>query len=157
MNRLTKSEYGCLLAISAASRSEGRNTKVGCAIEDKDGRIIATGYNGYAAGSDLSEIIPDSREARDYYIHAEVNALSLIERNKGVRLFCTHSPCLSCAQAIVAHGIKEVIYVNLHDTGDKKKHLTTFQDLFLRYNIKHRQIDEGEKYQILYWMRQNSV
>lgn len=142
MQRLSKDEYGCLMALSASTRSEGRTTHVGCIIADNDGRIIATGFNGYAPGSNLDIAEPDNKKSRPYYIHAETNALALIEKGRGHTLYCTHSPCASCAQNIAAHKIKQVIYIDLHESSRDE---VSFKQIFKAYNIKYRQINTLEK------------
>ena len=49
-------------------------------------------------------------------LHAEMNAISKLAKStlsgKGAVLFCTHSPCLSCAKAVYQAGIREVYYAN---------------------------------------------
>jgi len=134
------------MALSASTRSEGRKTRVGCAIEDHDGRIIATGYNGYAQGFNLDAVIKNNEESRPYYIHAETNALSLIQRGQGKVLYCTHSPCISCAQNIIAHKIQEIVYINLYEHVEQD---VNFKSLFESYNIKYRNATVLEKNNIL--------
>jgi dCMP deaminase len=108
-----------LLAVVAKERSEDRFVKVGAVIENSDGRIIATGYNGLPAGFSLNEQISSNRDLRrPFMIHAEINALSLIRRGEGYRVYCTLHPCSSCINAMVAHGIKEVIYLDSWENLD---------------------------------------
>ena len=113
--RLTKDEYGCLVALSVASRSEDPHTKNGCCIVNSDGRIISTGYNGLVKDRLLSSTLTKEcyRDIkRSLFIHAETNALSLIRRGEGHIIYITMSSCLNCAVNIAAHGIKHVIFVD---------------------------------------------
>lgn len=137
-DRLNRYEYGCLLALAASSRSEGRRTKVGCAIEDHEGRIIATGYNGYAAGYNLDEVISNNQKARPYYIHAETNALSLIKRNEGHVLYCTHAPCVNCSQNIISHGFEQIVYMNVVED------MSNFE-LFNMYQVRIARLSDHSK------------
>lgn len=103
------------LYIATASLMSLRGTckrmKVGCVITSKDNRIIATGYNGsldkHCTLCDLSKPCTEA-------IHAEANAIAYAAK-KGIPLdgsiiYCTHSPCLKCAELIIQSGIKKVVY-----------------------------------------------
>lgn len=137
--RLTKIEYGLLMAQSASTRSEDPHTKVGCSIINEEGRIVSTGYNGLIN----SKVLPiefTSEEYRDIkrvvFIHAEINALSRIKRGEGITMFLTHSPCLTCACSIAAHNIKNIIYI--------KKYMDGFEHIFDFYNISYRKASPFE-------------
>ena len=102
------------------------NRKVG-AIIVKNGRIIATGYNG--APSNITNCIERGyclRNSLDinhgeqqqicYSVHAEQNAI-LQAAKFGISvdnstLYCTHSPCSICAKMIINSGIKRIVYLN---------------------------------------------
>jgi dCMP deaminase len=94
------------------------------AVVVADRRIVSTGYNGTPrgvrnccdggcercasdapSGSGLSECI---------CCHAEENAITQAAyhgtRLKGASIYCTLSPCLTCAKMIINAGIAEVIY-----------------------------------------------
>jgi len=149
VNRLTKIEYGCLIALAASARSEDFTTKVGCAVEDYSGKIISTGYNGLKSGCDTQNTPIFTREDKlKYFIHAETNALSEIVKNQIKTIYITHSPCQYCAQNIVAHGIKEVIYLQEYNN------CSAFKEIFTTFGIFHRKITEIEKNNILNHMNQ---
>lgn len=149
MRRLTKIEYGCLLALSASTRSEDPNTKVGCAIENSNGKIIATGYNGLKSGFSYEQINISSREDKlRHFIHAETNALSEIVKGSGRTIYLTHSPCQYCAQNITAHGIDNVIYINEYH-GCKE-----FKRIFTAFNIQYREINNDERQNIITAIKQ---
>lgn len=140
--RLTKEEYGCLIALAVASRSEDPHTKAGCCIVDKHGRVLSTGYNGLSKSKSLPIILKNEQYRdvkRDLFIHAETNALSLIRCNEGNSIFLNINPCSSCAINIVAHGIKNVVFVYDYAKCQKYKHIFQF------YNVKYRKISIPEK------------
>lgn len=147
MYRISKVEYGCLIALSASARSEDPTTKVGCAIENSSGKIISTGYNGLKNGFELSEITIRTRKDKlKYFIHAETNALAEIAKGTGKVIYLTHSPCQSCAQNIIAHGIEHVIYI-------KEYHACkNFKRIFDVFNVKYRQVTCEERENIYNFM-----
>ena len=94
------------------------------AVVVADRRVVSTGYNGTPrgvrnccdggcercssdtpSGSGLSECI---------CCHAEENAITQAAYHgtcvKGASIYCTLSPCLTCAKMIINAGIAEVIY-----------------------------------------------
>ena len=134
-NRLTKIEYGCLMAIAASSRSEDPHTKVGCCITNIDGRILSSGYNGLLSGQSVPSILK-YEEYRDIkrvlFIHAETNALALIREGEGHSIYLTMSPCAACANNIVRHGIQNVIYINEYAMTEEYKHIFKFHGILFR-------------------------
>jgi dCMP deaminase len=120
MQRLTKTEHGCLLAIAASVRSEDPSTKVGIALENYEGRICVVGYNGFMSGQVLDfDPSKDRDQKLDNVIHAETNALSLVKRGEIRVAYLTHSPCAACCSNIKAHGIKKVVYMKKYHGCDK--------------------------------------
>lgn len=132
-DRLTRIEYGFLQALSASSRSEDPHTKVGCAIENFDGRIIGTSYNGLKSGVGLHELGFDVDKEREkkklYFIHAEVNALSLVKKGEVKTLYCSIAPCEACARTIPAWGVKEVRYFDLYYPSGASEPDLRFKDI----------------------------
>jgi dCMP deaminase len=109
--RLTIPEYALAIAKVAASRSEDPYLQVGAVVLDKGNHVIGTGYNGLMPGFTPPAGFWEDREARTpYIIHAEINALSLVKRGEAHTIAVTTCPCQACAMAILAHGIKHVIY-----------------------------------------------
>jgi dCMP deaminase len=116
----------------ASERGTCSRLQVG-AVVSKNGRIIATGYNGAPAG--LPHCNHD-RYARieyrgdsEYYPrlempatesgcqiaeHAERNAIAFAARYglalEGGDMHVTHAPCAACARSVINAGIKRVFY-----------------------------------------------
>lgn len=100
------------LAIQIAKASYAERNKVGALLE-KNGNIIAFGYNGTPAGFDNTcENV--NYETKPEVLHAESNAIAKCARStqsaEGSTLYITLSPCLECAKLIIQSGIKEVFY-----------------------------------------------
>lgn len=130
------------MARIASLRSESLNTKVGCAIENHDGRIIATGFNGLKDKCNIDLTKYSREERRKFFIHAEANALSLVKKGEANTIYITHSPCINCAQNIIAHGINNVYFFEYYE------HETDYINLFKLYNINWRVISDNEKLKI---------
>ena len=85
-SRATKDEYGCLIALTVASKSEDPHTIAGACILNSNGRVISTGYNGLTSGIKLPKILTREKYRdikRSLFIHAETNALALIKKENG--------------------------------------------------------------------------
>lgn len=94
-----------------AKWSKDPSTKVGCVLADRDFRIIATGYNGFATGiKDLTERLEDRETKLKLTIHAEDNAL-LFARGSvvGATCYVTHPPCAHCSAKLIQAGIGRII------------------------------------------------
>jgi len=110
-------EYFLALAELASSRSHCLHRKVG-AVLVRDRRVIATGYNGPAAGlphCDKCLRMEPGKDLEDCYaVHAEENALIQVAvyglSTEGSTLYCTHQPCFHCAKLIVQAKVGEVYY-----------------------------------------------
>jgi len=100
----------------------------------KDNRIISFGYNGPPSGS--LNCIDDGGESRCgkdsngscfLGIHAEQNAIGYAARNgintDGCIMYCTQTPCISCAKLVVAAGIKKFFYIDEYRLDDGKRFL----------------------------------
>jgi dCMP deaminase len=109
--RISWEEYAIKIAEVASYRSEDQYVQVGATALDHSNRVIGVAYNGLGSGVNVDETFWNDRDKRrPFMIHAEINLLSLIKRGECKLLACTLLPCSSCAAAIVAHGIKNVVY-----------------------------------------------
>lgn len=86
--------------------------KVG-AVLARDGRILATGYNGTISGMPNTCECEDGATS-DFTLHAEQNLITFCAKNgiptNGTTLYLTHSPCKQCSKLIAQSGITEVVY-----------------------------------------------
>ena len=107
--------YFMATALIIASRSVCTRLHVGCILvssgEEKN-RILAAGYNGFLPGSPHLSRVRDGHEQAT--VHAEMNAICDAAR-RGVPLhgawaYITHYPCINCAKALIACGIRTIKY-----------------------------------------------
>lgn len=126
-------------AIVVSQESNCVSRKVGAVIV-KNGRIVSTGYNGTPPGHENCcdifglNVAPElyngdtlTEEGRRLHhewsnrheIHAEMNALIWAARHgvstEGADIFVTLSPCHDCTKAIIAAGIKRLVYLEPYD------------------------------------------
>lgn len=109
--------YFLAIAKVVATRATCDRKHVGAVLVDTRNRIISTGFNGAPkgmphcddVGHDMKEI--DGRQSCVRTLHAESNALDDAgRRSYGGTIYVTVIPCFRCAQRIVQHGIKRVVY-----------------------------------------------
>ena len=99
--------------------------KVGALIA-KDGRILATGYNGTVSGFDNQcetySMIENKLVTSPFVIHAEQNVLMFCAKHgiatDGTTMYITLSPCETCAKLIVQAGIKRVVFLDYYKNID---------------------------------------
>jgi dCMP deaminase len=118
--RPSKDDYFMDIAKLVSSRSTCLRKKVGAVIV-KDGRIIATGYNGSPRGLAHCETcyrednaIPSgTRYELCRSIHAETNAIvqCAIHGNSMSKstIYCTHAACMMCARIMVNAGVERLV------------------------------------------------
>jgi dCMP deaminase len=112
MQRIEREQYFIEIAKITAKRSICPRKQVG-AVLVKDGRIIATGYNGVLPKEEHKFALnPDGSSAT---IHAEANLIAFCAKEgiptKGTTLYTTLSPCDKCAELIIQAGIIKVNYI----------------------------------------------
>lgn len=115
-DRIERPELYFEIAESLRKRSTCLRGKVGC-IAVRDKRIIAMGYNGSPPGMPHCFELGCDMEENNHVagcqrtIHAEANLIAFSAKHgielQGAALWCTHGPCLKCAQLIVAAGLVE--------------------------------------------------
>jgi dCMP deaminase len=112
------------MAELVATRGTCARRQVGCVLVDAHGRVLATGYNGVAAGrSHCNEGHPcpgaratpgtglDDCEA----IHAEQNAILLLRDPWTVETaYVTVSPCISCVKLLLGTSAKRLVVRQLY-------------------------------------------
>jgi len=118
--------YMLNIAEAVSARGECVRSKVG-AVLVHNRRIIATGYNGVAAGqpSCLDGVCPRANnsvprgtpysdsDGRCIAIHAEINAIHDAEQREikiqpGDTMYLTKEPCEECAPIMAAYGLRVV-------------------------------------------------
>lgn len=153
--------YYMEIADLAAQQSVAQRAKVGCAILTKN-KGLFTGFNGtppgwhtnecetkvYQEAGDPGYDFPYHDEKGNYtlltkpeVLHAERNALDkmLAEgvSSKGSTVFCTLSPCESCALALIGAQVSKVLYKDHY-------RCTKGVDMLLRAGIVVRQFEPKE-------------
>jgi dCMP deaminase len=115
-------EYFLKIACVVAERSTCRRHHVG-AVAVRDKHILATGYNGAAAGlddclqlgclRDEMSIESGTRHEICRGIHAEQNVIIQASLHgislEGCTIYCTHTPCILCAKMLVNARIKRFV------------------------------------------------
>lgn len=112
-------EYFLKIANVVATRSTCSRRQVGAVITDGYGYLLSTGYNGVPKGQPHCIDTPCAGVA--YPVgegldvcraqHAEVNAITHCRDLQSASiLYCTTSPCMSCAKLIGATNINIVYY-----------------------------------------------
>jgi dCMP deaminase len=115
-------EYFLKIASVVAERSTCRRHHVG-AVAVRDKHILATGYNGAAAGlkdclelgclRDEMNIPSGTRHEICRGIHAEQNTIIQASLHgvslEGATLYVTHTPCILCAKMLVNARIKRFV------------------------------------------------
>lgn len=73
--------------------------------------VYALGYNGPARGRDNDSCTEE--EGRCGCAHAEANAIATLDPSRVKRptfMYCTHTPCVACANAILNCGAISVVF-----------------------------------------------
>lgn len=97
------------LAGVIAGWSKHPSIRVGAVLVSRDRRIVGTGYNGPAPGTDDATLADQARPV-SRTIHAELNAiLFATRRTRRATLYCTRHPCACCAGSIIATGVRSVV------------------------------------------------
>lgn len=115
--------------------------KVGAVIA-RDGRILATGYNGTVSGHDnCCEIEIDGvLKTSPFTVHAEQNVISYCAKNgistDDATMYITLSPCQLCAKLIVQAGIKRVVFLDLYKDTSGLKFLKDCNIEILKWSIR---------------------
>lgn len=127
MKRIEWLDYFMGITALVAERSTCTRRKVG-SIAVKDGRILATGYNGSPTGTrhcldigclreqlgipsgERHEICRGLHAEQNVIIQAAIHGVSLF----GSSLYVTHQPCLICSKMIINCGITDIYYASAY-------------------------------------------
>jgi len=120
--RLSRDAWAMGIADITAGRSTCSRRSVGCVLLDADGFILATGYNGVAAGQPhCNEACPCSGHNAPSgtnldacgAIHAEQNALLRCRDVREIRTaYVTCSPCMHCTKMLLNTGCQRIVYLD---------------------------------------------
>ncbi|CAM4382478.1 deaminase [Weissella hellenica] len=121
--RITWEKYFMLQAIMLAARSTCTRLHVG-AVVVKDGRIIASGYNGSVSGTphctEVGDLLVDGHCIRA--VHAEQNALMQLAKMgisaDGSQVFVTDFPCVHCTKLLLQAGVTKINYLRNYRNDD---------------------------------------
>ena len=155
VSRLDVDQYFLKIASVVAERSTCRRHHMG-AVAVKDKHILATGYNGAAAGlkdclelgclRDEQNIPSGERHEVCRGIHAEQNVIVQASLHgvslEGSTIYCTHTPCVLCAKMLVNAKIARFVSFGRYNDN-------SFTQLFLEAGIKF-DIQEKPPAQISY-------
>jgi dCMP deaminase len=118
-----------------ANASKDKRLKVG-AILLKDGRIVATGYNGQIRGQPHDPIMQDGHDIST--VHSEMNIIAFCSKQgistNDCMMLTTHSPCQICTKLMIQAGIKKVYYIEPYRIDENP---------FLKL-IEHEQVEDGK-------------
>ena len=120
MGRPSRDDICMSIALVVSQRGTCHRAQVGAVIA-RDGRVLVTGYNGPPSNLPHCDD-PDGCSAMDRAdaggcrraVHAEANCIAYAARHgistDGADLYCSHLPCLKCAELIINSGLRRVIY-----------------------------------------------
>jgi len=146
--RLCSDDYFLKIASVVAERSTCRRHHVG-AVAVRDKHILATGYNGAAAGikdclelgclRDEMKIPSGTRHEICRGIHAEQNVIVQAGLHgvslEGSTIYCTHTPCILCAKMLVNAKIRR--YVSFGRYNDTQ-FAALFEEAGIGFELKKR-------------------
>lgn len=124
--------------------SSCKRTQVGVLVLAKEGYSVAS-VNGHPSCNELgclrAEVKPGESLESCRGAHAEIRAILNTAANnhtKGATVYSSHSPCASCARALIEAGVSEIVYITPYTNTD-----IPFQ-LLKEAGIKVRQIRREE-------------
>ena len=130
-------EFFMNVAKLSANMSYCIRKKVGSVLV-KDKRILINSWNGTISGASCNTCEDENGNTKPNVVHSEQNILCFAAKHGistlGCSLYCTLSPCDTCAILIIQSGIIEVIY-------DETYRNTTGIDLLISAGIICRKIN----------------
>jgi dCMP deaminase len=147
--------FGIMHAVAArATCDRGRS---GCVIT-KNNRILVSGYVGSIPGSAECDVVGHLLEKVTHSdgsisehchrtIHSEQNAIYQAARTgivlEGSTLYCTMTPCMRCAMAIIQVGIIRVVCERKYHQGKISEEMFEKSNIIIEF--KHDEIVEYTK------------
>jgi dCMP deaminase len=119
--RHAKAHIGSAFAYSRCSYANRK--KVGVVFINGD-KSISHGWNGTPTGQD--NVCEDENNVTlPSVIHAEINALNKTSGSEllGSVAYITLSPCLGCVTAMIARGVKGVVFIEQYRSNEGVIHL----------------------------------
>jgi dCMP deaminase len=131
--RPTRDEWAIQLAFLTSERATCCRRKVGCILTNSRGHIIATGYNGVAAGLDhchegstcIGANSPSGQNLDGCQaIHAEQNALLQCKNVYEIETcYVTTAPCMTCTKLLMNTSCQRIVYGVPYTTGSEPEQL----------------------------------
>jgi len=126
--RLDRNTYFLEMAVLVATRGTCARRQVGCVLVSGRQHVLATGYNGVAAG--LDHCIEDHCPGASYSsgsglnkceaIHAEQNALLQCSDMFNIETcYCTVAPCITCVKLLLNTSCKNIIFLEEYSNSGK--------------------------------------
>lgn len=119
-SRPSKDDYFLAMAALVSVRATCRRRRVGCVLVDKYNHVLATGYNGVAAGQphclDVAcpgaELPSGTGLETCQAIHAEQNAILQCRDVQAIETaYITTSPCSTCTKLLMNTGCKRIVFI----------------------------------------------
>jgi dCMP deaminase len=149
LSTCSRIKVGCVLVKDRQILSQGYNgvpkgwTHCEQEFLGRFSRYLAKNPNSHITFDEYM-ILPEIKEehhefSKQYELHSEINCIARCATlgipTKGTTLYVTTSPCSDCSKAIIAAGIKEVIYLNLYDRDTKGLHVMSTSGILV-HSIK---------------------
>lgn len=143
MTRPTRDEWAMDLARLTAGRSTCLRRAVGCVLLNERGHVLATGYNGVAAGLPHCNEVAWSKESVQGVFHANacpgataksgtnLDGCGAIHAEQNALLQCrdvydihtayvTASPCVTCVKLLLNTGCQRIVYDEPYPHGSSE-------------------------------------
>lgn len=121
-------EWAMKLCEVVAQRGTCHRRLVGCVLTDSRGRVLATGYNGVASGTQHCRGVSGIRCAGAFAasgqnmdgceaVHAEQNALLQCKDPDKIFTCYTYScsPCMNCLKLLLNSGCERLVFHEVYD------------------------------------------
>lgn len=141
MNRPDIDQYFLSMARLVSSRGTCLRRAVGCVLVSSRNHVLATGYNGVAAG--VTHCLERPCEGADACsgtqldkcnaIHAEQNALLQCKDVHEIETcYCTTAPCVTCTKLLMNTGCKRIVFEEDYPSSGKALWISSFERAWVR-------------------------